>query len=107
MAIPKEDTLRKLLIAAALGLGLLSGGAVTQKASAAPFNAAGIEAGVGVTPVQYYRDGYRRPYYGPRHYGPRHHRPRHYAPRPRHYGYYAPPRPYRHGPPPRPYYRRW
>jgi hypothetical protein len=91
--ILKEETMRRLLIAAALGIGVLSTGAVTPQASAAPFNAGGIEVGVGVTPVQYYRGGYyRRPYYAPpppRYYG--------YGP-PRRYGYYAPP------PPPR-YYR--
>ncbi|WP_421992544.1 hypothetical protein [Roseococcus sp.] len=90
--------MRHLLIAAALGVGLLSTGAATQQASAAPFNASGIE-GPGVTTVQYYGGHYRRPYYPPP-------PPRYYAPRPRHYGYYAPPPP-RHYGHPRPYYRRW
>lgn len=82
--------MRQLLIAAALGLGVVSTGAAVRSAEAAPFNPGQVELGAGVTPVQYYRHGYYgRPYYGPprRYYGP-----------PRRYGYYAPP------PPPR-YYR--
>ncbi|MDB5376655.1 MAG: hypothetical protein JWR00_1101 [Rubritepida sp.] len=82
--------MRRLLIAAALGIGVLSAGAASQQAAAAPFHPGQAEWGVGVTPVQYYRHGYARPYYGPRHYYG-------YGP-PRRYGYYAPP------PPPR-YYR--
>lgn len=89
--------MRSLLIASALGLGILSAGTAVQPADAAPFNPGQVELGVGATPVQYYRHGYyARPYYGPRRY---------YGP-PRRYGYYAPPPPppryYRYHP--RPYY---
>ncbi len=88
--------MRRLLIAAALGLGVVSAGAAPRPAEAAPFNPGQVEWGVNVTPVQYYRHGYyARPHYVPRRY---------YGP-PRRYGYYAPPPPpryYRHHP--RPYY---
>jgi hypothetical protein len=97
---PKEETMRNLLVATVLGVGLLATGAATQQASAAPFNAGGIEVGAGVTEVQYYGGYYRRPYYAPP-------PPRYYAPRPRYYGYYAPPPRPRYYAPPRPYYRRW
>jgi hypothetical protein len=100
--IQREDTtMRHLLIASAIGLGILSAGSTVRPADAAPFNPVQAEWGVGVTPVQYYRHGYERPYYAPRHY---YGTPRYYGP-PRHYGYYAPPPPpryYRHQP--RPYY---
>jgi len=101
--------MRRLLIAAALGLGILSTGATIRPADAAPFNPGQVERGVGVTPVQYRHHGYHPPrHYGRPHYGPRpYYGPprRHYGP-PRRYGYYAPPPPPRHWRhhPPRPYY---
>ncbi|MBS7809380.1 hypothetical protein [Roseococcus pinisoli] len=88
--------MRRFLIASALGLGILSGGAASGTAEAAPFNPGRVELGAGVTPVQYYGHYHPRPHYRPRYYAPP--PPRYYAPPPRHYGYYAPP------PPPR-YYR--
>ena len=73
----------KFLIAAALGLGLLSAGTAGAATRIMPHE--GITAGV--TQVQY-RGGHYRPHYAP---PPRHHR--HYAPpRPRHYGWHAPQR---------------
>ncbi len=84
---PKEDKMRSLLVAAALGLGLLSAGATTSTAAAAPFGAR-APGGVAseVTPVHYQR-GYG--YHG-------YHRP-HYVPPPRHHWHrYAPPPPPRH-----------
>lgn len=74
--------MRSLLLAAALGLGLLSAGGSATTATAAPYHAAPV-AGLAqaVTPVHYQRPG---------------HRP-HYAPPPRHYRHrYAPPPPPRH-----------
>jgi hypothetical protein len=100
MEFRKEETMRNFLIAAALGVGLLSAGAATQQASAAPFNAGGMAVGEGVTQVQYYGGYYRRPYHPPP-------PPRYYAPRPRYYGHYAPPPPPRYYRHPRPYYRGW
>ena len=86
--------MRRLLIAAALGLGVISAGAATRPAEAAPFNPGQVQLGAGVTPVQYYYGPPRRYYYGPprRYYGP----PRHYYGPPRRYGYYAPPPPPRY-----------
>jgi len=84
---------RRLLIAAALGFGLLSGGELTSAASANPYgHAAGERPQVAdpiVTPVHYERGfhghGHYRPYYAP----PPHRHWQRYAPPPR---YYQPPR---------------
>ncbi len=84
--------MRRLLLAAMLGMGMLSGAA-----SAAPAGP-GLSAAEDslLMPVQY-----RRQYAPP----PRYYRHRRYAPPPRrHYRAYPPPRP-RYAPPPRPYYR--
>ncbi|MDB5414659.1 MAG: hypothetical protein JWR10_2994 [Rubritepida sp.] len=92
--------MRSFLIAAALGLGLLSAGPATSTATAAPLNvaAASTDLSGGIELVQY-RPGYGRPHYAPRpHWRPA---PRYYGP-PRHYGpprYYGGHRPWRqHGP---------
>ena len=73
--------MRSLLIAAALGVGLLSAGAVTDNAAAAPFsNREAASVAHEVTPAHYQRGydhrGYHRQHYTP----PRHHWNR-YAPR--------------------------
>lgn len=89
--------MRRLMLAAMLGLGMLSGAA-----SAAP-GPATAESGL-MMPVQYQRHYAPPPprAYGRRYYAP----PRRYAPPPRrHYRHYAPPRG-RYLPPPRPYYGR-
>ncbi len=71
--------MRRFLVAAALGLGLLSAGATLNGAGAAPF----AQEGPAVTQV-----------HGPhwRHYAPppRHHHWHRYAPPPRHYGWHRP-----------------
>ncbi len=71
--------MRRFLVAAALGLGLLSAGATLNGAGAAPF----AQEGPAVTLV-----------HGPhwRHYAPppRHHHWHRYAPPPRHYGWHRP-----------------
>ncbi|WP_211259490.1 hypothetical protein [Belnapia moabensis] len=67
--------MRRFLVAAALGLGLLSAGATLDGAGAAPFH----QEGPGVTLV--HGDHWR--HYAP---PPRHHWHR-YAPPPRHYGW--------------------
>jgi hypothetical protein len=83
--------MRSLLVAAALGLGLLS--AATSIAAAGPFGA-GAPAGAthAVTPVQYQRGydhrGYHRPHYMP---PSRHHWHRHAPPRHEHYPRHQPP----------------
>lgn len=88
--------MRRLMLAAMLGLGMLSGAA-----SAAP-GPATAEGGL-MMPVQYQRHYAPPPRaHGRRYYAP----PRRYAPPPRrHYRHYAPPRG-RYLPPPRPYYGR-
>ncbi|MBS7811907.1 hypothetical protein [Roseococcus pinisoli] len=92
--------MRRILIAAALGLGLMTAGA-----EAAPvIGAAPVVAGEGITTVQYhphYRPHHHRPHYRPPpprpHYGYRHPPPhwRHHRHPPRHYGYRPPPRHWR------------
>lgn len=78
--------MRSLLIAAALGIGLISG-----TAEAAPvIGAAPVTTLEGATMVQYRHHPHHRPHYRP------HHHHRHYAPPPRHYH----PRPHHH-----PHYR--
>ncbi len=71
--------MRRFLVAAALGLGLLSAGATLNGAGAAPF----AQEEPAVTQV-----------HGPhwRHYAPppRHHHWHRYAPPPRHYGWHRP-----------------
>jgi len=69
-----ENTMRRLLFATMIGLGLLAGGGVVGSASARPVvNQMALHASdrpALVTPVH---DNYRRPYYAP---PPRHwHRP--------------------------------
>jgi hypothetical protein len=73
---------RSLLIAAALGVDLLSAGVTTDTAAAAPFsNRESASAAHEVTPAHYQR-GYDHRGYHPQHYmpPPRHHWNR-YAPR--------------------------
>ena len=88
--------MRRLLVAAALGLGLLSAGPTVPGAIAAPLRDASPQLlASGITPVhgdRWYPDrGYHRPHYAP---PPRHHWHR-WEP-PRHHGWHHP-RPYRHG----------
>lgn len=86
--------MRRLLIMAALGLGLISGAA-----SAAPvIGAAPVTVPDAVTTVQYRHHPHYRPHYRPHHHRPYYAPPRHYH-RPRHhhhrpYGYHH--RPHRH-----------
>jgi hypothetical protein len=94
----QEDSMLSLLVAAALGLGLLSAG--TQGAAAAPFHE---QAPAGFTPLAtqvHYQRGYdHRGYYQP-----------HYAPPPRHHWHrYAPPppRPHHSWHQPRPHHYGW
>lgn len=90
--------MRHLLMAAALGIGLFSAGALTGTASASPIGHAAVsqaEAAVpAIAPVHYdpraYRHGPYRPYYAP----PPHRHWQRYQPPPRHY----------HPPPHRPGY---
>jgi hypothetical protein len=94
--------MRRFLVAAALGLGLLSAGSLTGVAAATPSRA--IASGTMIddaAPVSQisdrrgYRHGGYRHHHSGHHHGYRHHgfhRP-HYAAPPRHYRYgYAPPR---------------
>jgi hypothetical protein len=85
---------RSLLVAAALGLGLLAAGGTIDTAAAAPYRAA-APAGVTqlVTPVHYERRGYHRPQYVP---PPRHHWHR-YPPAPPPHHSWRHPRPYQYG----------
>jgi hypothetical protein len=85
--LKEEKPMRRFLIIAALGLGVVSAGAATRPAEAAPMHSAHAGWGMHVTPVQYHHHHYR-PYYAPR---------PHYV-SPSYYGYYAPP-------PPMPYWR--
>lgn len=78
----------KFLIAAALGLGLLSAGTAAQAATRAPHPG----ASAGVTEVQYRGGDHHRPHYAPPRPSHRHYAP---PPRPRHYGGHMPHRPYR------------
>ncbi len=90
--------MRRLMLAAMLGLGMLSGAA-----SAAPGLPVAAESGL-LIQAQYQRHYAPPPprAYGRRYYAP----PRRYVPPPRrHYRGYPPPRP-RYMPPPRPYYGR-
>lgn len=91
--------MRRLLAAAAFGLGLLSAGAAIDPAAAAPFQRGpSASATHEVAPVQYRRydhdRGYHRPHYAPpRHYGHRYEPPRRYGHRyepPRHVERYQP-----------------
>lgn len=85
--------MRSLLVAAALGLGLLSAAATVDPAAAAPYRAGISQPGtsLAITPVHYQRHGYHRPHYAP---PPRHHWHR-YAPPPRHA--WRQPRPHQYG----------
>ncbi|MDN3566406.1 hypothetical protein QWZ14_18700 [Paeniroseomonas aquatica] len=72
--------MRSLLLAAALGLGLLSAGGSAAPAAAAPYHAGpAADLAQAATPVHYERHGYR-PHYAP----PRHHWHRYAPPPPRH-----------------------
>ncbi|MBL6454633.1 hypothetical protein JMJ55_04810 [Belnapia sp. T6] len=88
--------MRSLLVAAALGLGLLSAG--TQDAAAAPFPAQ-APAGLAQSaiPVHYQRGydhrGYHQPHYAP---PPRHHWHRYAPPPPPHRSWHHP-RPHHYG----------
>jgi hypothetical protein len=81
--ILQEDTMRRLLVAAALGLGILAVGATGHDAAASPYR--GTVPALSQSPVlvHYEHRGYHRPHYAP---PPRHHWRR-----------YAPPPPPRHG----------
>ena len=90
--------MRSLLIAAALGLGLLSASAGAQMATASPFSAV-VPTGIGdeapaISPVHYQR-GYHRHDLGRAHYVPPRRHWRAYVPPHRHYPRYH--RPYQHG----------
>lgn len=94
--------MHRLIIAAAIGFGLLSGGAAVNEAQARPAGHAIIgEARAATTqaePVHARRHAHRHRYHRPPHrYVPRHHHARrHWAPPPhRHYRAWHP-RPYRH-----------
>ena len=90
--------MRSLLVAAALGLGLLSAGVMTDRAAAAPVHdRAPVSTSQEVTAVHYQRGydqrGHDRPHYVP---PPRHHWHRYVpSPPPRHsWGH---PQPYQYG----------
>ncbi|RYH13306.1 MAG: hypothetical protein EON57_02190 [Alphaproteobacteria bacterium] len=72
--------MRSLLVAAALGLGLLAAGATGGDAAASPYRGTTPAMGPMVMPVHYEHRGYHRPHYVP---PPRHHW-RHAPPPPRH-----------------------
>jgi hypothetical protein len=72
--------MRRVLVAAALGLGLLSAGATLTDAGAAPFRPEG--------PVVTLAHGPHWRHYAP---PPRHHHWHRPAPPPRHYGWHRPP----------------
>ena len=82
--------MRRLLVAIALGLGVLAAGAGSDDAAASPYRGTAPAMSHSAMPVHYQHRGYYRP---------------HYVPPPRHYGHrHAPPPPPRHGwRDPRPY----
>jgi hypothetical protein len=87
---PKEDMMRNLLVAAALGLGLLSAAANT--AAAGPLGgSAPASTAAAVTPVHYQRGYDHRRYHRPRYVPPpRYHAPRYLPPRHDHSWRYHP-----------------